>query len=81
MAGVSRELDYDGSPVVVPDVVGLAPADAIAAADAAGVPIVAAGPGDEPRPLRDDRGPVVRQRPPAGERLGAANWLVAWTEP
>ncbi|CAM06006.1 hypothetical protein [Saccharopolyspora erythraea] len=69
MGGVTRELDYDGSPVVVLDVVGLPSADVIAA----GVAVVAAGPGDEPRPLRDDCGPVVR-RPGSGSARPSGSW-------
>ncbi|WP_020670099.1 hypothetical protein [Amycolatopsis nigrescens] len=76
---VSRELNYGGGRQVVPELVGLSAGAALSAATAAEVPVVAAGPGDDPRPLRAGQGVVVRQQPAGGDFLGTANWVMVWT--
>ncbi|WAL66142.1 PASTA domain-containing protein [Amycolatopsis cynarae] len=77
---VSRKLSYGGSRQPVPKLVGLTADSALAASARAGVPVVAAGPGDDPRPLLAEHGMVVRQHPEAGRPLGVCHWVMVWTE-
>jgi hypothetical protein len=79
MSKVNRNLDYYyGDPRPAPDLVGLMPAEVLAAAGAAEVQVVVGGPGDDPRPLRPEHGRIERQHPAAGQPIGNARWIMVW---